>query len=127
MSDLRTFIAKTERILLNFDDARRETVREAMIHIATQTFKYIHAMYTRDLFAELVKSCTPTTMIASLTERICKKLPERRQETLRIMIMKWTLQEAENELGRNARKMEFITNTTMHYTKEIIKRTIEII
>ena len=104
MSDLRTFIAKTESILINFNDARRGTVREATIRIAQQTFKYIHSMYTRDLFMELVKSHTPTTMIASLTEKNCKKLPIRSQTTLRNMVMRWTLEKAEEDLRKNAQR-----------------------
>ena len=74
-----------------------------MKRISKQTSKYIHTMYKRDLFKDLVKNCTPTTTIASLSNRICRNLPERRKITLRNMIMKWTLDEAEANLKKDAR------------------------
>ena len=104
MSYSRTFLAQTEIILQNFNDTRRETVQEAMKRISEQTFKYVHSMYVKDLFSELVKTCTPTTMIASLADRICGKLHERRKITLRNMVMKWTLEEAEDEFRKNEQR-----------------------
>ena len=75
-----------------------------MKRIITQTLKYVHSMYTKDLFSELVKSCTPTTVIANLASRICQKLPQRRKITLRNTVMKWTLQEAEEDYRKNAQR-----------------------
>ena len=103
MNASRTFLAGIEGILRDVNETRRDTVREAMKRISTQTSKYIHSMYTRDLFKELVKYCIPTTTIASLSNRICRNLPDRRGITLRNMIMKWTLDQAEANLKKEMR------------------------
>ena len=72
MSNLRTFLASTESILEHFDETRRETVLEAMKRMSKQTLQYIHSMYVRDLYSELVEKQVPTNTIANLAEKICR-------------------------------------------------------
>ena len=104
----RTFLASFGEILNKCELTNRNTVQEAMKQIITETTTYIHSMYIKDLYAELISKGVPTTTIANNAEKICKKLPERRKSTLINIMMKWTVEDANERL----RKAEYSNTGT---------------
>ena len=72
--------------------------------IMNGTIDYIHSLYIKDLYRDLLQKKCGTTTIKSLTNRICRRLPQRRKDRLNGIVMKWTLEEAESRSTKSAKE-----------------------
>ena len=111
----RTFVTSAKDLSLEYNDASQSLVLEAMIRIMKQTIKYVHAIYVKDLFKNLVRKNIGTIEVKRLAKKLCSKLPRRREKTLISIVMKWKLQDAENSL----RKAKY-ENTRVWRTDKIV-------
>ena len=67
-----------------------------MKRVMEETTKLQQAVYNLNLHLELKNTKIGTTIIENLSKRICRRLPERRNETLTAIIVGWRINEARN-------------------------------
>ena len=76
----RTFVTSAKDLSLEYNDASQSLVLEAMIRIMKQTIKYVHAIYVKDLFKNLVRKNIGTIEVNKLAKKLCRKLRRRREK-----------------------------------------------